>query len=291
MAKFSFENEFAKALNGTLGNDQNQEFKDNGFIVPNAPASDGIGLPFTKVPPTVPANSYSPKRHLIHWLIPDMGVVKVYVNPESITYSNKKLIQPQRTKNGYTIQYWGEDLTRIQMNGTTGRSGIEGINMLYEVYRSEQYTFDSVGLSLSASNAIMAQASSISNYLVGAGGAAVGGLFGGAGDVLGGELAKGLFGADQSNNLAPRNIPSLANNAFTVEMYYNGWVYRGYFDSMNITETTDLLFKYDITFMATQRRGYRTNAHAWQTNPNGGGGDGSNDDANYSFKTEYPILY
>ena len=282
MASFSLEGEFKNAIGGALNPDDSQanEIKNQGFTIPNAPAADGIGLPYTNIPSGISA-AKPVKRHLIHWLVPDMGVVKVYVNPENITYSYKKLISPQRTKGGYNLQYWGEELIKISMSGSTGSSGIEGINMLHEVYRSEQYTFDSVGLSLAAGNATMSTASSLAGNIVGAGGGALGNVIGGGsspgGEALGSELAKGLFGVGGANSMAPRNIPSLANNAFTVEMYYNGWVFRGYFDDMSITETTDFLFTYRINFVATQKRGYRTNFLPWHKNPNQGGGDNSND--------------
>lgn len=278
MAEFSLENQFKQALgNGLSPEDSSaQQIKNEGFTVPNAPAADGIGLPYTNIPPGVSA-ARPVKRHLIHWLIPDMGVVKVYVNPDNISYSHAKIINQTRTKGGYSLQYWGEDLIKIAMSGTTGSSGIEGINMLYEIYRSEQYTFDSVGLTLAAGNA----ASNLSGSLVGTAtnlaGGIVGALGGALGNGAGSEIAKSLFGVDGSNGLSPRNIPSLANNAFTVEMYYNGWVYRGYFNDMRITETTDLMFNYSINFTATQKRGYRTNFLPWHKNPNAGGGNNSND--------------
>lgn len=64
-------------------------------------------------------------------------------------------------------------------------------------------------------------------------------------------------------------MPSLAQYAFTVEMYYAGVVYRGYFKTMNITESADNFnFTYQITFTATQKRGYRINNFGWQRSPN-----------------------
>lgn len=262
--------------------DNTDEINNQGFTVPNAPAADGIGLPFTQIPPGVSA-AQPVRRHLINWLIPQMGLVTMYVNPENISYSFNKIIRPSMTKGGYTVQYWGEDLIKINMSGTTGSSGIEGINVLYEVYRSEQYTFDSVGLSLASGNAasnaaggILGTAASITSAGLGAVGGGLGGLIGGeTGSAIGSSLIQGLFGMD--NNLAPRNIPSLAQSALTVEMYYNGWVYRGYFDNMNIRESTDLLFNYTINFTATQRRGYRTNFLPWHKSPAQGGGVNSND--------------
>ena len=67
-----------------------------------------------------------------------------------------------------------------------------------------------------------------------------------------------------NNNLTAKNIPSLAQLAFTVEMYYNGWVYRGFFENMTINErANDFLMEYQISFVATQRRGYRMNYFPW----------------------------
>ena len=77
----------------------------------------------------------------------------MYVNPAAITYSHKKLISKDRTKGGYTLQYWGEELSSLNISGTTGAAGVEGINVLYEIYRAEQYAFDGTGLSLAANNA------------------------------------------------------------------------------------------------------------------------------------------
>src|SRR5690606_24640831 len=76
-----------------------------------------------------------------------------------------------------------------------------------------------------------------------------------------GLLAGGLLGIGSNTNpIAGKNLPSLASLAFTVEMYHNGWVYRGFFDDMSFTESAENFFmNYDITFIATQRRGYRTN--------------------------------
>lgn len=231
----------------------------DGFTVPPTPSSDGTGLPYNKVNNN--RDSFL-KRNIIHWFIPEFGVVKMYVNPQNITYSNRKLISRDRTKGGFTLQYWGEDLTTLSIRGTTGSSGIEGINVLEEIYRAEQYAFDSVGLSLAANSA----AADISNNLVQGLGGALGEFIGGSGGAsVGAGLLGGILGLDSpNNNLAQQNIPSLAQLAFTVELYYNGWVYRGFFENMNFTESADnFLLQYDINFVATQRRGYRTNYFPW----------------------------
>jgi hypothetical protein len=93
-------------------------------------------------------------------------------------------------------------------------------------------------------------------------------LFGdsGTGAAMGGGLLGGILGLDSpNNNLSAKNIPSLAQLAFTVEMYYNGWVYRGFFENMNINERADnFLMEYQLTFTVTQKRGYRTNRFGWE---------------------------
>lgn len=253
--------------NNPLTQTQQSQFKSDGFLIPATFSADGTGLPHDKVP------SYKPsqlRRNIITWFIPEFGIVRMYVNPSAISYNHKKLIAKDRTKGGFTLQYWGEDLTTLNISGTTGSSGIEGINVLYEIYRAEQYAFDGVGLTLAANNA----SADIANNLVnGAGsmlGQAVNGLFGGdpnspTAGAAGAGLLGGILGlSSPNNNLSAKNIPSLAQLAFTVEMYYNGWVYRGFFENMTINERADnFLMEYQLGFTVTQRRGYRMNYFPW----------------------------
>lgn len=87
------------------------------------------------------------KRSLIQWEVPHVGsnqFVEMYVNPENIQFNSRKEINRVRTKGGYIAQYWGEDLDTIAISGTTGDSGIEGINVLRDVYRSEQLTLRNI---------------------------------------------------------------------------------------------------------------------------------------------------
>jgi hypothetical protein len=256
-------------LNGSanpLTGSQQDQFKSDGFLVPSTFSADGNGLPFSKVPSNKAAQF---KRNIITWFVPEFGIVRMYVNPNSISYSDKKLITKDRTKGGYTLQYWGEELTSINISGTTGSSGIEGINVLHEIYRAEQYAFDGVGLTLAANNAAADVANNLVSGVGGALGKAVGGLFGasdqGAAAAGGAGLLGGILGLDSPNNsLAAKNIPSLGQLAFTVEMYYNGWIYRGFFENMTVNERADnFLLEYQMTFTATQRRGYRLNYFPW----------------------------
>ena len=219
------------------------------------PSADGNGLPFNKISSN---NDARFKRNIIHWFIPEFGVVRMFNNPEGIGYRNKKLVPKTRTKGGYSIQYWGEELTTLSISGTTGSSGVEGINVLYEMYRAEQYAFDSVGLTLAANNATIGAAQQIFNGI----GDSIGST---AGDVTSG-LLNSLAGTNSyQNSLAPSNIPTLASIAFGIEMYYDGWVYRGFFENFNFDEkSSNFLWSYNFDFTVTQRRGYRTNYLPWQ---------------------------
>jgi len=83
------------------------------------------------------------KRSLIQWEVPHIGMnqtIEMYINPQNIQISSRKEINRVRTKGGYFAQYWGEDFDTITITGTTGSAGIEGINVLRDIYRSEQLT-------------------------------------------------------------------------------------------------------------------------------------------------------
>jgi hypothetical protein len=230
--------------------------------------SIGNGLPYSFVPNTADAVL---QRNIISWFVPQFGVAQMFINPQNISYANKKLITKDRTKGGFTLQYWGEDLTTITITGTTGSAGIEGLNMLEEIYRAEQYAFDAVGLTLAGNNAFADVTQNLVNNVGGNLGQFTNSLtppntqVGPTASAPGAGLLGGILGMDSPNNtMSARNIPSLAQLAFTVQMYYNGWIYTGYFESMTFTESaTDFLINYTIIFMATQRQGYRTNYFPW----------------------------
>lgn len=267
MATFSLDTSIGGSTAAASMNASDPNTQYGGFSANSMPTSQGSGLPFTSITPEV---SGQITRNIITWFVPQFGTVSMFINPQMITYNNKKAISKDRTKGGFALQYWGENLTTIKITGNTGSSGIEGINMLYEIYRAEQLSFDSVGLALAGNNA----AADLSNNLsVGIGGA-LGQTIGGSNLIApsSGGILGGILGMDSPNAmLSPRNIPSLATMAFSVEMYYNGWVYRGFFEDMNVTESADdFLLKYDINFTVTQRRGYRTNYFPWQKSPASG---------------------
>lgn len=245
------------------------------FLAPPIPAGSPNTLPSQNVQDW--RQGYV-NRNLISWFVPEYGTVQMFINPNNITYDHKKVITKDRTKGGYTLQYWGEDLTQLKLSGTTGSAGVEGINVLYEVYRAEQLAFDAIGQSLIAINAANGANAQILGGIGGAiglatGSAVAGGLGGSVGGLLGAGIAMGVFGTGTYSSLAPRNITSLATLAFQVEMYYTGWVYRGFFENMTVRESAEHLgtMEYDLTFTTTQRRGYRLNTLPWQTSAIDGG--------------------
>jgi hypothetical protein len=254
-----------------------------GFNVPPTYEANGNGLPYSNVPENNPGQL---KRNIITWFVPQFGIVSMYVNPQKIIYLHKKLITQERTKGGYTLQYWGEELDTLRISGNTGSAGFEGINVLYEIYRAEQYAFDAVGLTLAANNASTDLSNTLSS--VGASLGGIGSIGGIVGAVAGGAIG-GILGMDSPNsNLAMSNIDSLAQLAFTVEMYYSGLVYRGFFESMEVHESaTNFLLEYDMTFKVTQRRGYRTNIFPWQVSPKNPSGPYSQHSFNGQVDTSF----
>jgi hypothetical protein len=103
------------------------------------------------------------KRSLIQWELPHLSqkqYIEMYINPQNINFASRKEINRIRTKGGYIAQYWGEDLDTITITGTTGDSGIEGINVMRDIYRSEQLalnrivTQNGVGSSLTTAGGI-----------------------------------------------------------------------------------------------------------------------------------------
>lgn len=87
------------------------------------------------------ANARDKVRTLIVWEVPSVGspgFIEMYINPNNMQMTERKLITEQRTKGGYIIQYWGEELINVSIAGTTGDGGVEALNVLRDIYRSEQ---------------------------------------------------------------------------------------------------------------------------------------------------------
>lgn len=231
-----------------------------GFVANALPPASGFGNTITSSV-DLPAVSV---RKMMRWLVPQGPIVEMYINPRNVTTSYNKLNSVVRTKGGYTIQYWGEQLTKLSLTGTTGSSGIEGINVLYNIYRNEQNAFDPYALSLAALAQQSISASSSDGFGVNA---AIG---------AGTNFVSSALGALTDPNTATiqQSTPTLASLAYTVELYWSGEVYRGFFDSFQITESADnFLFDYQIAFSVTQKRGFRRNRFPWERSPDFGPSD------------------
>ena len=165
----------------------------------------------------------------------------------------------------------GRRIKTLVISGTTGSSGIEGINVLHDIYRNEQLNLDPLALYYTA---FKQQQQSLATSTLG-----LSNIIGGATSLLQTESSSLL---QQANNLIAtgssnpqRQRPTLASMAFTVELYWSGWVFRGYFENFKITERANMLglFDYNFTFTVTQQRGTRYNFLPWHRSPNYGPSD------------------
>jgi len=216
-----------------------------------------------QLPDIIANNPQTPKgrksRQLIRWRVPGLGFVDMYINPQQMDISEKKVIKKQRTKGGYIIQYWGEELTTIRLQGNTGASGIEGINILRKVYRAEQDSFQQVAQMLADRVNSFSAGGNLAS-LISLGAQQSGGDF--AGNISGG-LVTGLLG----ENSTPAELPTLGSLAVSAEMYFQGWVFKGFFESFDVQEAVNNgvgVYNYTLTFTVLDRRGERSNIMPWQ---------------------------
>lgn len=269
---FEAANRLTGSSNGSFSSTYNS---GQNFTASQGPAQSGFGTRQSQVANNRAATN---TRKLMRWLVPEMPIVEMYINPQSVAYDYSKQITEARTKGGYVLQYWGENISSLTINGTTGSSGIEGINVLNDVYRNEQLMFDPFALALQAERDNQQQTDfnndlSIGNILTG-------GLVGGAAKLLSGK---------QSPSTGIRSRPTLASMAFTVELYWSGEVYRGYFKDFKVTERADNLgmFDYAMTFRVTQKRGFRQNFLGWHRSATSGP---SNSNAQYGTPHSFGAL-
>lgn len=199
------------------------------------------------------------RRQLMRWRVPGAGFVDMYINPQQLQTRSRKIITRRRTKGGYVVQYWGEDLDVLTISGTTGASGIEGINILHSVYRAEQEAFESVAQTL---------ADRLGSF-------SLGGLAGGvkaaaASPAGAGSAINNAIGSMLGSGRNPPLLPTLASMAVAVELYYQGLVYKGYFTDFTVTESVQQgvgVFQYNMTFHVTDKRGIRANFMPWHRSP------------------------
>lgn len=249
------------------------------------PSSSGNQLRQSKIASLRTANIV---RNMVRFFLPELGIVEMYVNPQSIKYGDKKHIPaPTRTRGGYLIQYWGEELGTLSISGTTGSSGVEGINVLYDVYRNEQVAMDTLALAIEASKDAQSNTNMIDSVL------GSGNLLTGVGKAIGvgiDSLFDQVTNVIQTGSIDPSTPkPTLASIAFQTEIYWSGWVFRGYFTSMTVTESAEKLglFDYTMEFIVTQKRGLRLNFLPWHRSATEGP---SNSDPSFGPSYSYSTL-
>jgi len=143
---------------------------------------------------------------IMTWRLPNGSSVQMYINPQSFIVRDTKQISETRTKGGFVVQYWGENLTNIAINGTTGSSGVRGINVLRDIYRSELRGFDLIAAQT------VADLDEVRSGL----------------DINSSSLDKALTNA--SDKMQERNFllrPSLASMATSVLLFYQVVQYKG----------------------------------------------------------------
>jgi hypothetical protein len=242
-----------------------------GIDSPAPPASGGIGSRQSRVPSGRRALS---RRQMLCWLVPEQPIIQMYINPEQLVFNYGKQINETRTKGGFSVQYWGENLTTINGSGTTGTSGIEGMNILLDIYRNEQLIFDPYALFMQAEKDRLTAINTNIDIID---------IFDDDAKGLG-DILQGKAEASPTKTAAR---PSLASLATGVEMYWMGEVYRGFFKTFVITESAQALglFSYSFNFTVTQKRGIRNNFLAWHKSPNHGPSDSSQDGPPHSFSS------
>lgn len=186
-------------------------------------------------------------NHLMTWRLPNGSTVKMYINPQSLEIRESKQISSTRTKGGFIVQYWGANLTEIVIRGVTGSAGVQGINVLRDIYLAENRAFDLVAAT---------QVSELSQAF--------------SSDINVNDASSALSGVAET--LRNRNFilrPSLASLATSVLMFYQGVEYKGFFTNFSMVESAERvgIFEYNMTFMSTETRGRRENVFAWQKEP------------------------
>jgi hypothetical protein len=219
---------------------------------------------------------YSKEDHLENGEVFKKEVKVMYLNPQSFAINEQKLIKPTMTKGGYTVQYWGEELTKITANGTTGSAGIEGINVLRDIYRHEQIRFRDMLDKRRADEELrnkvkVAGGGNLSDSVTGLGiiDAALGGLGGrvvsGASSIM--DSFREPYEEESFDTFSLP--PSLATFATSIDMYYQGEIFRGFFTTFSYNETASEPghFTYQFAFTVTRRSGERLNFMPWHKNP------------------------
>lgn len=206
-------------------------------------------------------------------------LIPCYISPQEFNIDERKLITETFTKGGYMVEYWGEELPVITARGTTGSGGIEAIEILRAVYRNEQIQMaqvlrerareaaEAAGTTLQDTSSATASAGIVS---------ALDSLFeNGISEIIDGtksvvEEITSIFEDSVEEDTNPVTfIPSLGAFAVAVDLYMQGFKYRGFFTDFRVTESGESpgIFEYNFTFKVLRRSGVRKNFMPWHRNP------------------------
>lgn len=230
------------------------------------------------------------KRNIMKFLVPlsveslgrqdlsGRAVVPFYINPQSISISDDKIINQTLTKGGFSIQYWGERLSTIQVAGTTGSGGVEAINILRAVYRNEIERFSdilierAVALEEAASEALSNSTDSagltVRSILDQITRNGVSEIIDGTKSVID-EVVNVARGVVENNPNSTELIPTLGAFATSMILYLQGEKFLGYFANFSFEENANSpgLFDYRFSFIITKRYGKRSNFMPWHRKP------------------------
>jgi len=190
------------------------------------------------------------KQQIMTWRLPNGSSVQMYINPENFVVNESKQITQTRTKGGFVVQYWGDNLAKLSLSGTTGSSGVKGVQVLRDIYRAENHAFELVAATQLEELIDIANDTSVKDS----------------------NIARSVFNSAQT--IRERTFilrPTLASLALSVMLFYQGIQYRGFFTEFSVTESTAPLglFTYNMSFMVTEIRGSRKNFLPWHKEPLG----------------------
>jgi hypothetical protein len=210
---------------------------------------------------------------------------QMYINPDNIQFRETKLIQDTLTKGGYVVQYFGEQLPSFTANGTTGSSGIEGINILRDIYRHEQiqYRILLAERQRGLAEAALKTAEEAELFLNQKRDSADGVWSNIADLVTGGAYSETYAGIKSAIEIITepfqdrpdlekssfKAAPTLGALATNIDIYFQGQFYKGFFTNFSVTESTGKLglFDYSFDFKITKITGKRLNFMPWHRNP------------------------
>ena len=202
----------------------------------------------------------------------------IYLNPQSIDIKEAKLVNHTLAKGGYIVQYWGEELPMMSVSGTTGSGGIEAIDILRDIYRHEQLLMKRILLkrfqdfernstetleNSSSATATAGIVSAIDSLLDGTGTSIIEGTRSAIE-----EITQAFLGISDDTSKVGL-VPTLGAFAVSIDIFFQGAKYRGFFKDFSSSEKADSpgLFDYSFTFAITRKIGRRKNFMPWHRNP------------------------